>query len=127
TGEVNERFSRKEKGEIERVVPTAALEFKVSLVAGGGDLRSPIEVAGASPFTLGLNGGGIALSAPPGSPPRTLWPLGGDDALGAANVLVAGDKGFALTFRREKAIWAGWLGADLKPAGGVVKVTGSGG
>ncbi len=127
SGAIAERFSEKEKGKIERVVVSPSGEFKVTLAGAEGPLKGPIEVLAAEPFTVGIGANGIALSQPPGSAPRALWPLTSDDALAAASVTTAGDKGYLLTYRRDDAIWSGFLGPDKKPLGDLVKVVGSGG
>jgi hypothetical protein len=42
-------------------------------------------------------------------------------------VQIAGAGGYALVFRREGAIWSGWIGPDRAAVGELVKVAGSGG
>src|SRR6202012_4753847 len=75
-----------------------------------------------------LDGASWALAAPPTGPASPLWPLPGDDKVAAASVHPAGDKGYALTFRRGSgAILGGWIGADRKASGELVTVAGSGG
>jgi hypothetical protein len=39
----------------------------------------------------------------------------------------AGERGYALVFRREKVIWGGWVGPARAPIGQLTKVVGSGG
>ena len=126
TGEVRRHAGDKGGEEIERVVPTPGGELLV-VRSGVGALRSRVEVPGAVPFALGLGTDGIALAAPPDAVPAPLWPLGGDEPLSAASVRAAGDRGFALVYRRGGAIWGGFLGADHKARGDLVKVAGSGG
>jgi hypothetical protein len=126
TGEVKSRLNDRAKEEIERVVPTPAVDFRVAR-AGAGPLRSAIEVPVAQPFAVGLADGAVALAAPPDATPSPLWPLTGDDGIAAASVRSAGDRGFALVFRRGAGIWGGFVGADHKPAGQLVNVVGSGG
>jgi hypothetical protein len=127
TGEVRPRFDEKAKAEIDRVVPTPALEFRVARSDGGGALKSPIDVPASTPFAVGLAAGSIALASPPEGEPSPLWPIAGDDGLGAAGVHLVGDRGYALVFRRSGAVWGGFIGADRKPVGELVKVAGSGG
>jgi GYF domain 2 len=126
SGEVHDRFQQEAKDEIERVMPMPGTQFRVAR-AGEGSLKSRIDVPAAAPFALGLAEGAIALAAPPDATPVSLWPLTGEDSLGAAGVRAAGDRGFALLFRRAGGIWGGFLGADRKAKGDLVKVTGSGG
>jgi hypothetical protein len=141
SGEVKSRLDDKAREEIERVVPTPAVEFRVARAGTGGALRSPIEVVdeGVSPlkagapegpqaiFALGLGAGGIALASPPDGTPAALWPLDGEEGLGAATVRPAGERGFALVYRRGGSVWGGFVGADRKASGDLVKVMGSGG
>jgi hypothetical protein len=125
SGDVQTRFEDKAAGDIERVAPTATVSFQVSR-AGGGPLRSPVDVPAEPPFSIGIDGTSIAI-APLGAARAPLWPIEGDDALGAASVHAAGDRGFLLTFRRGGAIWGGVIGADRKARGELVRVAGSGG
>jgi hypothetical protein len=76
---------------------------------------------------VGLAAGSIALASPPDGTPAPLWPLAGDEGLGAATIRPAGDHGFVLLYRRDGAIWGGFVGARLKAAGDLVRVEGSGG
>jgi hypothetical protein len=129
SGEVKSRLDDGAKEEIERVVPTPSVEFHVARggQGAGTQLHFPIEVPATAPFAVGLTGGGVALAAPPEGAPAPLWPLPGDDRLDAASVRTAGDRGFALVFRRGGAVWGGFVGADRKARGELVKVAGSGG
>lgn len=127
SGEVKSRLEDKAKEEIERIVPTPAVEFRVARAGAGGPLRSPVDVPGATAFAVGLTDAGIALASPPDGTPAPLWPLGGDEGLGAATVHGAGENGYTLLYRRGGAIWGGFLGADRKAVGDLVKVAGSGG
>jgi hypothetical protein len=134
TGEVKSRLDDEAKEEIERVVPTPTVEFHVARSGQdtGARLHFPIEVpvydAGrATPFAVGLMEGAIAIAAPPEGAPAPLWRLPGDDRLDAASVRAAGDRGFSLVFRRGGAVWGGFVGADRKPSGELVKVAASGG
>jgi hypothetical protein len=127
TGAVKGRLDDKAHEEIERVVPTPTVEFHVARAGAGGPLRAPIEVPAATPFAVGLAEGAVALAAPPEGSAAPLWPLAGDEALGAASVHAVGERGFALVFRRAGAVWGGFIGADRKARGELVKVAGSGG
>jgi hypothetical protein len=140
TGEVKSRLEDKAKEEIERIVPLPNVEYRVARAGAGGSLRAPIDVAvgvgvgspqapGEGLFAVGLAAatGGIALAAPPEVTPVPLWPLSGEEGLGAASVHPAGDRGFTLVFRRGGAVWGGFIGADRKAVGELVKVAGSGG
>jgi hypothetical protein len=128
SGQVNEVFSDKpSRGEIERVSPTGAdKQFFISTTEPAGALKSIVQVPAAAPFFVGLAEGNIAAADTADGTPSALWPLGGE-ALDAARVVSAGDRGYALTFRRDNAIYGGWIGADRKPSGELVKVVGSGG
>src|SRR5262249_31906533 len=85
TGEVKKRFDEKSGDEIERVVPTSVPEFRV-VRAGASKLTSAVEVPAAAPFAVGLASGAIALASPPSGTPSRLWPVAGEEALGAAAV-----------------------------------------
>lgn len=130
SGEVRARLDDKAKEEIERVVPTSGVEFRVARAGAGGALSSPIDVPATPPFAVGLAEGAIALASPPEGASQPLWPLpgkeSGDEGLGAASVRPAGDTGFTLVFRRSGTIWGGFIGADRK-ARELVKVEGSSG
>jgi hypothetical protein len=126
SGQVNEAFVEKASGDIERVSPTGADKgFFVATAEAKGALRSLVQVPATTPFYLGLAEGGLATADAPDAAPVPLWPIAG--SLEATRVIVAGDKGFALTFRREAAIWGGWIGPDRKPVGEIVKLEGAGG
>ena len=127
SGEVKLRLDDQAREEIERVVPTPAVEFKVARTGTGGPLRAPIEVPAATPFAVGLAEGGIALAVPPTAAPTPLWPLEGGEDLGAASVRPMGDRGFALVYRRSGSVFGGFIRADHKPGGELVQVAGSGG
>src|SRR6185312_6031222 len=98
SGEVKSRLDDKAHEAIERVVPTPTVEFRVARAGGGGPLRGPIDVppldAAGQPFAVGLGTAAIALASPPDGTPATLWPLEGEEGLGAASVRPAGEKGF---------------------------------
>jgi hypothetical protein len=126
TGEVKKPFDDKGADEIERVMPTSGGEFRVVRV-GALKLQSAVEVPAATPFAVGLANGAVALASPPAGAPVQLWPVAGEEGLGAAAIHATGDRGFALTFRRGGAVWGGFIGADRKARGELVKVTGSGG
>jgi hypothetical protein len=133
SGDVQGRFEDKADEDIERVAPTPAAEFSVARTGGAGALKSPIEVSPtAGPaFAVGLDGESWALAAPPSAPSgaaTALWPLPGDEKVGAAAVHPAGDKGYALVFRRgSDAIFGGWISPDRKASGALVGIAGSGG
>jgi hypothetical protein len=128
SGDVQGRFEEKADEEIERVTPTPATEFSVARAGGTGALKSPIEVPVTPPFAVGLEGEAWALAAPPTGATAPLWPLAGDEKVAAATVHVAGEKGYALTFRRgSDAIFGGWIGPDRKAVGALVAIAGSGG
>src|SRR5262249_38214168 len=105
TGAVKSRRDDKAKEEDERVVPPPAVEFRVARAGTGGSLHSPIEVPAATPFAVGQGDGLVGLASPPDGAPTRLWPLAGDEGLGAASVHPMGDRGFALLFRRAGAVW----------------------
>jgi hypothetical protein len=127
TGDIQGRFEDKADGEIERVTPTPTAQFRVARAGGPGPLKSPIDVEETTPFAVGLTDAGIGLASPGAATAVPLWPLTGDEALGAASVHAAGDRGYLLTYRRAGAIWGGWIGADHRASGDLVKVEGSGG
>lgn len=123
SGAVSEKTTRKGDKDLERVIPTPSGDLKVT--TEGSSLKSAIEVAAASPFVIGVDGGSI-VAAGDGAPVR-LWSLKGDDGLGSPSVLNAGAKGFGLTFRRSGSVWGGWIDEQHKASGELVKVMGSGG
>jgi hypothetical protein len=127
TGEIKGRFEEKGDEDIERVVPTAGAEFRVARAGGDASLKSPLEVTEPVPFVVGLAAGAIAVAPTPTGAPVALWPLEGDEALGAAAVHPAGEQGAVLTFRRGGGVFGGAIGADRKAVGPLVKIAGSGG
>ena len=125
-GQVSEAFVEKASGDIERVTPTGTDKgFFVATAEAKGPLRSLVQVPASTPFFVGMTEGGLATADAPDAAPTPLWPVAGN--LEATRVIVAGDKGFVLTFRREGAIWGGFIGPDRKPVGEIVKVEGAGG
>ena len=138
SGDVQPRFEDTGDDEIERVAPTPTAEFTVARAGAPGALKSPIEVsplaavatpvAALTPFAVGLDGASWALATPPTGAATPLWPLPGDEKVAAASVHPAGEKGYALTFRRgSTAVLGGWIGADRKATGALVNIAGSGG
>lgn len=127
TGEIKSRATDKKDDEVERVFPTPSGELRITRAGAAGPLQSPVAVTEGSPFTLGVAGGAIAVSAPPSAAPVKLWPITGDEGLDAASAHPAGDRGYLLVYRRARAVWGGFLDPDRKASGALVKVTGSGG
>ncbi|WP_437673335.1 GYF domain-containing protein [Sorangium sp. So ce131] len=125
TGERNERFSNTETADIVSISPIED-GFTV-LTAAQQAIRSPVNVPGPTPFVVGLAGGAVVAADSPDAAPSRLWPVQGDEPLEAPRALAAGSRGYAVAFRREKAVWAGWLDAERKPAGELTRVAGSGG
>lgn len=125
TGERSERFSNREAADIVSISPVED-RFTV-LTAAQQTIRSPVSVPGPRSFVVGLAGSALVAADDPGAAPSTLWPVQGDEPLEAPRALAAGSRGYAVAFRREKAVWAGWLDAERKPIGELTRVTGSGG
>jgi hypothetical protein len=126
SGDVKVRFTQKGTEPIERVIPTGS-EFKVSPASGVGGFGSLLHVPGSSPFVVGVKGGALSVADRADAQAAALWPLAGDDAPSALRVQAAGSKGYGVTFRRDGAVWGGWLDAARKGVGGLIKVSGSGG
>jgi hypothetical protein len=127
TGEVHLRFNQKAKKEIDRVMPMPTPELFVVMTANGGTLTSAVPVPSASPFFIGIEGGAIATADRLDESSTALWAIPGNEGIAAARVQIAGDLGYGLTFRRDGAIWSGWIGPDRKAVGALAKVEGSGG
>ncbi|WP_437810370.1 GYF domain-containing protein [Sorangium sp. So ce1078] len=125
TGERSERFSNREAADIVSISPVEDA-FTV-LTSAQQAIRSPVTVPGPRPFVVGLADGAVVAADDPGAAPSRLWPVQGDEPLESPRALAAGSRGYAVAFRREKAVWAGWLDAERKPAGELLRVTGSGG
>ncbi|WP_437875688.1 GYF domain-containing protein [Sorangium sp. So ce513] len=125
TGERIERFSNREAADIVSISPVEG-SFTV-LTAAQQAIRSPVNVPGPTPFVIGLANGAVVAADDPGAAPLALWPVQGDEPLEAPRAIAAGSRGHALAFRRDKAVWAGWLDADRKPVGELTRVAGSGG
>ncbi|WP_437777566.1 GYF domain-containing protein [Sorangium sp. So ce1097] len=125
TGERNERFSNREAADIVSISPVED-SFTV-LTAAQQAIRSPVSVPGPTPFVVGLADGAVVAADNPGAAPLALWQVQGDEPLEAPRAIAAGPRGHAIAFRRDKAVWAGWLDADRKPVGELTRVAGSGG
>ncbi|WP_437711242.1 GYF domain-containing protein [Sorangium sp. So ce448] len=125
TGERSERFSNREASDIVSISPVEE-RFTV-LTAAQQAIRSPVSVPGPRSFVVGLADGALVAADAPDAAPSPLWPVQGDEPLEAPRALAAGADGYAVAFRREKAVWAGWLDAERKPIGELTRVTGSGG
>lgn len=126
SGQVQPRFEQRLKNDIDRVTPMPNAEFQV-VTGDSGGLTSAVPVPATPPFFLGVQDGSLVTADRPDSPSTVLWPLNGKDGISAARVQLVKDQGYGLTFRREGAIWSGWLGADRRPIGDLTKVPGSGG
>ena len=127
TGEVKSAFTKTSEADIDRVTPSASAEFQLVIAAKEGALGSVIPVAAKAPFVIGVHAGSIVTADSESAASTPLWPLAGSEAPGAARVQIAEGQGYALVYRREGAIWSGWIGLDRKPVGELVKVVGSGG
>jgi hypothetical protein len=126
SGQMNKAFVEKASGDIERVMPTGTDKgFFVAMADAKGPLRSIIQVPASTPFFVGMTESGLATADAPDAAPALLWPIASN--LEATRVIVADDKGSVLTFRREGAIWGGFIGPDRKPVGEIVKIQGGGG
>ncbi|MDC0748458.1 GYF domain-containing protein [Polyangium mundeleinium] len=128
SGQVNEGFVEKVSGEIDRVAPTGTDKgYFVAAKEAPGALKSIVQVPASTAFFLGVAEGSLATADGVDAAPQALWPIAGTDPLDAARVVVADDKGYALSFRRDGAVMGGFIGPDRKPIGELVKVVGSGG
>ncbi|HVK67923.1 MAG TPA: GYF domain-containing protein [Polyangium sp.] len=128
SGQVNEGFVEKVSGEIDRVAPTGTDKgYFVAAKEASGALKSIVQVPASTAFFLGVADGGLATADGVDAAPQALWPIAGADPLDAARVVVADDKGYALSFRRDGVVMGGFIGPDRKPIGELVKVVGSGG
>ena len=127
TGEVKPAFTKSSDADIDRVTPTASAEFHLVTAPKEGAMASVIPVEGKTPFVIGVQAGSIVSADHEGAATTPLWPLAGSEAPSAARVQVADGSGYGLVFRRDSAIWSGWIGLDRKPVGELVKVIGSGG
>ena len=127
TGEVKSAFTKSSDADLDRVTPTASGEFHLVTAPKEGAMASVIPVEAKTPFVIGVQTGSIVASDHEGAATTPLWPLAGSEAPSAARVQVADGSGYGLVFRRDGAIWSGWIGLDRKPVGELVKVVGSGG
>lgn len=127
TGEVKPAFTKSSDADIDRVTPTASAEFHLVTAPKEGAIASVIPVEAKTPFVIGVQGGSIVTADREGAATTSLWPLAGSEAPSAARVQVAEGSGYGLVFRRDGAIWSGWIGLDRQSVGELVKVVGSGG
>ena len=127
TGEVKAAFAKTSEADIDRVTPSANAEFQLVTAAREGALASVIPVEAKAPFVIGVQAGSIVVADSEGAPSTALWPLAGSESPSAARVQIAEGSGYGLVFRRDSAIWSGWIGLDRKAVGELVKVVGSGG
>ncbi|MEP7123472.1 MAG: GYF domain-containing protein [Byssovorax sp.] len=127
TGEVKPAFTKSSDADLDRVTPSAAAEFHLVTAPKEGAIASVIPVEAKTPFVIGVQAGSIVTADNEAAATTPLWPLAGSEAPSAARVQVADGSGYALVFRRDGAIWSGWIGLDRKPVGELVKVVGSGG
>ncbi len=127
TGEIQPRDDDKADDDIEHVFLSPTHTIQVTRAGGSTTLKGPLSVPAATPFWVGLGDSAIVAAPALDATPAPLWPLSGDEALGAASVRAAGNQGFLLTYRRDGAIWSGQVREDHKPVGDLIKVQGSGG
>ena len=127
TGEVKAAFAKTSEADLDRVSPSATGEFHLVTAAKEGGIASIIPVDAKPPFVIGVQAGSIVTADSEGAKATPLWPLAGAEAPSAARVQTAEGSGYGLVFRRDGAIWSGWIGLDRKPVGDLVKVAGSGG
>jgi hypothetical protein len=125
SGKLDEVFGQKSEADIERVAPVPEKLGSFVVSTSKSPLRSALPIQAPSPFLLGAGAGGIAVADDPATTPTAVWPVG--EGISSLRVNGGGQAGYAVTFRRDNAIWAGWLGLDRKKRGDVAKVVGSGG
>lgn len=129
SGEVKETFRTSDLArDIERVVPSeSGDQFLVSTSAEIGKLQPAIHVSSPKTFVFGQLGESLAIAATPDAEPQVLWNAPGDPGLRTLRVQPAEGGSYSVVFRRDNAVWAGWVGADGKPAAELAQVAGSGG
>ncbi len=111
---------------IRRVVPFLGAD-RLGAVADvdhkGERLHNPHTVApGDASFLVGTSDGQLAWAAHASDEPVPLWPLLGDGPVEALRGMPLGDKGFALVFRQDGALWVGALTSSKSPNGLLTKV-----
>jgi hypothetical protein len=114
---------------IRRLVPLVGdgpLGVAADVDHGGGRLRSAHTIGGEQPFMVGTVDGQLAWAAHATDEPVSLWPLLSDSPVEALRGVSLGDKGYALVFRQDGAIWLGALTAGKTPNGLLSKVAGLG-
>jgi hypothetical protein len=127
TGEIKPGDDDKADDDIEHVFLSPDGHIQVARAGSAGTMKAPLSVPAAPPFWIGVGENGIVSAPALDATPTPLWPLSGDEALGAASVRATGSQGFLLTYRRGGAIWSGRVREDRKAVGDLVKAEGSGG
>jgi hypothetical protein len=127
TGEIQPRDDDKADDDIERVFLSPTGRIQVARTGGSGGIKSPLQVPAATPFWVGLGDSAVVSAPAVDATPAPLWPISGDEVLGAASVHAAGKQGFLLTYRRGGGIWSGWIREDRRAVGDLVRAEGSGG
>jgi hypothetical protein len=126
SGKIQGRFSKKTEAEIDRVTPSVldqAATFHVSTTKDALSSAIPVGTAG---LIVGLARDGVGVVRAPGQAPTAAFRLDPAEA-SALRVLSTGASGYAVTLRREGAIWTGWLDAAGQARGALTKVQDSGG
>ncbi len=127
TGEAKETFSRDTTETIEHVMPNPSGGFTVIAPGESAALKSAVQVPTSPPFFVGVSDGSVVTSDKSDAPGPKLWSLPSADAINSERVEQAAAKGFAYTFRQGNSVFGGWIGADRRAVGELVKVAGSGG
>jgi hypothetical protein len=126
SGKFQSRFSKKTEAEIDRVTPNLLdkpVSFHVSTTKDA--LYSAVPI-GSNGLVVGLMREGVGVVRASGQAPSAVFRFDPADA-SALRVLSAGSNGYAVTLRRDGAIWTGWLDASGNARGALTKVQGSGG
>ncbi|MFO0591290.1 MAG: GYF domain-containing protein [Polyangiaceae bacterium] len=135
-GTFEDKGADKRDGNLLRVfAPREGSQLFATTKGESSPLAPYVYAPGSSPFVLGLAGKGTAESAvaaadKPDATPQTLWTVPAvedDKGLDAARVIATASSKYALVFRRQGNILAGYIGDGRKAEGTLQVVSGSGG
>jgi hypothetical protein len=106
---------------VRRVTPTLAGSSLGAIVDSdprGDSVRGRRTVTTEPPVQLGESAGGLVWARPGGEPAGKLWDLKGDGEVDAEHVAIdneAAEPTWAVTFRRGRSVFVGWVSPTQPP------------
>lgn len=123
-------FTKRAPEPIIRVVPVKVgdvVDFELDTSGPSSPVGQRLTVANNKQLLrLGTFKNSLTISTDKDALPSVLWRLPGNKELEVMRAIPVGERGLALVFRSDAALWMGWVDGDNKPVGQLEKVAGTG-